>query len=91
MSTPDFSLFTSLRYDPELILTSWNNKSPLLLEHLHLERLQIAAKKFGWEETIQATEASDFPNKFRAVCKQAVNEFDGEEQVVLVSVHIVQQ
>jgi 4-amino-4-deoxychorismate lyase len=84
MSDPDYSLFTSLRYDPELILTSWNNKSPLLLENYHVQRLQVASKKFGWEATVNLTGSEDFASKFRAICKDAVRQFTGEEQVVLV-------
>jgi 4-amino-4-deoxychorismate lyase len=84
MTDPDYFLFTSLRYDPQLIITTWNQRSPLLLESYHVERLKTAAKKLNWRAAIQLTESADFPAKFRAICKDAVNNFEGEQQVVLV-------
>jgi hypothetical protein len=55
-----------------------------LLEKYHIERLQITAKRFEWEAAIRVTESPGFPAKFRATCKDAVNKFEGDEQVVLV-------
>jgi len=67
-------------------LTDWNAGSPLLLESYHVERLQTAAKKFGWEAAIRATKSPDFAAVFRATCKEAVNKFEGDEQVVLIRI-----
>jgi hypothetical protein len=83
-STPDYSLFTSLRYDPELILTDWNERSPLMLEPLHVQRLQDASKKFGWEEAIKTMSSGDVRETFKRACKSAVQTYKGEDRAVMV-------
>jgi 4-amino-4-deoxychorismate lyase len=80
----DFELFTTLRYDPALILADWNQGSPLFLMKYHARRLQKAAEAFHWEKAQEIANASDFEVKFKALCKRAVQGYKGEEQALKV-------
>ncbi|KZS93305.1 D-aminoacid aminotransferase-like PLP-dependent enzyme [Sistotremastrum niveocremeum HHB9708] len=82
----DFQLFTSLRYDPALILTSWNNRSPLMLLDFHLDRLRQAARTFQWPNAIKTMDDEKAREKLRAICKKAVQSFTGEEQCLRIRI-----
>jgi len=76
----DFSLFSSLRYDPALLTVDWNTwsgnpPSPFLLFPFHLDRLIEAAQKFNWSEAQKTLsgEREQLLEKLRNLCLECAN------------------
>jgi len=76
-----FELVTSLRYDPKLSDTPWNNwednpRSALFFLPYHYDRLDEAARRFEWLEAIQALESKGGRAQgiafLKAFCEQGV-------------------
>lgn len=82
----DYSLFTSLRYDPALQAPDWNADSPLSLESYHLDRLRSAATTFDWPQASKAVEGPEGARRFHVLCVQRASEHPngGPKKPVLV-------
>ncbi|EJD05274.1 uncharacterized protein FOMMEDRAFT_27438 [Fomitiporia mediterranea MF3/22] len=77
VSTTDFDLFTSFRYDPKLLTSPWNTavnkiETPYLFFNYHIERLVAAALHFGWYRALDAVQAPGASARIRHMCDQAV-------------------
>ena len=77
VSTVDFDLATSLRYDPKLLTADFNTQVngielPYLLFAYHIDRLLAAANAFQWPYARQALTAPDAAARIRSACDDAV-------------------
>ena len=77
VSTDDFDLVTSLRYDPKLLTSDFNTQVngielPYLLFVYHVDRLLAAANAFQWPYARQALTAPDAAARIRYACDDAV-------------------
>lgn len=81
MATPDFQLFSSLRYDPLLIqlsinTESWNGNiksSPFYMLPYHRDRMLQAAENFGWTKAANAIRGSQGFSYLLETLNKAVN------------------
>jgi 4-amino-4-deoxychorismate lyase len=98
-STPDFELFTSLRYDPRLLTAPWNYwpvnppAQVFLLLHYHLDRLVEAARRFEWPAALKTLSHNQDKalavELLRNLCQDCVNCGDGSQQPLRVSLPTV--
>lgn len=77
VSTADFDLVSSLRYDPKLLTSQFNTELngielPYLLFVYHVDRLIAAATHFGWSRALQTMKEPGAPERLRHMCDQAV-------------------
>lgn len=80
----DYELFTSLRYDPQLLTETFNTEftgepSPYPLFEYHVHRLIDAAAIFEWPLAIETTSAGDILDTLREKCNEAVALHDGDD------------
>jgi len=87
MGSDTFQLISSLRYDPLLIETPFNDSaSPCLLLPLHRDRLLQAARAFGWNNAAETLEGSSGLQHLQNVCEDAIRDHTGPQRVrVLLS------
>ncbi|KAH7105176.1 aminotransferase class IV-domain-containing protein [Auriculariales sp. MPI-PUGE-AT-0066] len=78
-SDVEFSLITTIRYDPELKVVCWNDASPWQLFPFHLERLRDSASRIGWDVAYHALSGEDGETLFRSVCIEAVTKHQTTE------------